>query len=155
MLHAASPLLLLLVSSGPVLSNSLSPHGLQNTRLPCPSPAPRVCSNSCPLSQWWHPAISSSVTLFFFCPLSFLAYIPWRSLKSNTLLKDFMFTYQSPEIAFFPLKLFTCTPRVHYAQYTKKVKVAQLCLTLRPHGPVSRPEYWSGSLSLPQGIFPT
>ena len=43
-----------------VLSDSLRPHGLQHARLPCPSPAPRVCSHSCPLSQWYHPTISSS-----------------------------------------------------------------------------------------------
>ena len=44
-----------------VMSNSLSPHGLQHTRLLCPSPSPRACSNSCPLNQWCHPTISSSV----------------------------------------------------------------------------------------------
>ena len=44
-----------------VMSNSLQPHGLQHTRLPCPSPTPRVYLNSCPLSQWCHPIISSSV----------------------------------------------------------------------------------------------
>ena len=44
-----------------VVSDSLQPHGLQHTRPPCPSPAPRVYPNSCPLSQWCHPAISSSV----------------------------------------------------------------------------------------------
>ena len=42
----------------------LRPHGLQHTRPPCPSPAPRVYSNSCPLSQWCHPTISSSVIPF-------------------------------------------------------------------------------------------
>ena len=42
-------------------SNSLEPNGLLLARLPCPSPSPRVCSNSCPLSQWCHPTISSSV----------------------------------------------------------------------------------------------
>ena len=47
--------------SSSVMSNSLRPHGLQHTRLPCPSPAPRVYSNSCPLSRWCHPIISSSV----------------------------------------------------------------------------------------------
>ena len=41
-----------------VMSNSLQPHGLKHTRLPCPSPTPRACSNSCPLSQWCHPTIS-------------------------------------------------------------------------------------------------
>ena len=40
------------------------PHGLQHTRPPCPSPTPRVYSNSCPLSQWCHPTISSSVVPF-------------------------------------------------------------------------------------------
>ena len=42
------------------------PHGLQHTRLPCPLLSPRVCSNSCPLSQWCHPIILFSVTLFAF-----------------------------------------------------------------------------------------
>ena len=45
-------------------SNSLWPHGLQHARLPCPSPIPGVYSNSCPLSQWCHPTISSSVISF-------------------------------------------------------------------------------------------
>ena len=42
--------------SCPVVSYSLRPHGLQHYRLPCPSPTPGACSNSCPLSWWWHPA---------------------------------------------------------------------------------------------------
>ena len=44
-----------------VTSDSLQPHGLQHSRLPCPSVSPRACSNSYPLSQWCHPTISSSV----------------------------------------------------------------------------------------------
>ena len=48
-----------------VVSDSLWPHGLQHTRLPCPSPTPGDNSNSCPSSWWCHPAISSSVVLFF------------------------------------------------------------------------------------------
>ena len=55
-----------------VVSNSLWPHGLQHTRLPCPSPTPGVCSNSCLSSQWCHPTISSSV-LPFSCLQSFPA----------------------------------------------------------------------------------
>ena len=47
-----------------VLSDSLQPHGLQHTRLSCPSPTPGACSNSCPLSWWCHPTISSSVVPF-------------------------------------------------------------------------------------------
>ena len=52
---------LLLLFSCSVVSDSLWPHGLQHTRLPCPSPSPGICSDSCPLSQWCHPTISSSV----------------------------------------------------------------------------------------------
>ena len=48
-------------------------HELQHARLPCPSLSPRVCSNSCPLSQWCHPTISSSVTPFSSFPHSFPA----------------------------------------------------------------------------------
>ena len=51
-------------SSFTVMSDSLQPHGLQHTRLPCPSPTPGGYSNSCPLSWWCHPAISSSVVTF-------------------------------------------------------------------------------------------
>ena len=47
-----------------VMSNSLRPQGLQHARPPCPSPTPRAYSKSCPLSQWCHPTISSSVVPF-------------------------------------------------------------------------------------------
>ena len=53
------------------MSDSLRPQELQHVRLPCPSLSPRVCSNSCPLSQWCHPTILSSVTFFSSCPQSF------------------------------------------------------------------------------------
>ena len=48
-------------------------HGLQHARLPCPSPSPGACSNSCSLSQWCHPNISSSVVPFSSCFQSFPA----------------------------------------------------------------------------------
>ena len=54
-----------------VVSDSLWPHGLQHVRPPRPSPAPRVYWNSCPLSQWCHPAVSSSVVPFSSCLQSF------------------------------------------------------------------------------------
>ena len=54
-------------------SNSLLPHGLQHAGLPCPSPSPGACSNSCPLSRWCHPTISSSVVPFSSCLQSFPA----------------------------------------------------------------------------------
>ena len=55
------------------MSDSLQPYELQHTRLRCPSPSPRVCSNACPLSQWCHPTISSSVIPFSSCLQSFPA----------------------------------------------------------------------------------
>ena len=54
------------------MSDSLRAQELQHARPPCPSPTPRVHPNSCPLSRWWHPAISSSV-IPFSCPQSFPA----------------------------------------------------------------------------------
>ena len=55
------------------MSNFMWPHELQCTRLPCPSPFPRVCSNSCPLSEWCHPVISSFAAPFSSYPQSFPA----------------------------------------------------------------------------------
>ena len=56
-----------------VISDSFRPHELQHTRLPCPSPTPRVYSKPCPLSWWCPPTISSSVVPFSSCPQSFPA----------------------------------------------------------------------------------
>ena len=67
-----------------VLSDSLWPHGLQHTRLPCPSLSPGACSNSCPLSWWCHPTISSSVVPFSSC----LQYFP----ASGSFLMSWLFT---------------------------------------------------------------
>ena len=52
------------------MSNSLQPHEPQHARPPCPSPTPEIYSNSCPLSRWYHPTISSSVVPFSSCPQS-------------------------------------------------------------------------------------
>ena len=62
----------LLLFSCSVVSDPLRPHGLQHTRLSCPSPSPEVCSNSCPLSRWYRPTILSSV-IPFSCLQSFPA----------------------------------------------------------------------------------
>ena len=64
------------------MSDSLWPHELQHARPPCPSPTPGVHSNSCPLSRWCHPAISSSVVSFSSCPQSLPAS---RSLSMSQL----------------------------------------------------------------------
>ena len=75
-IHVTTPYLILKLSewinkmfiyrqfSCSIVLYSLQPHGLQHTRLPCLSPTPRAYSNSCPSSQWCHPAISSSVIPF-------------------------------------------------------------------------------------------
>ena len=62
----------MLLCSPSVMSDSLRPHGLQYIRLPCPSASPRVCSNSCPSSRWYHPNVSSFVVPFSSCLLSLL-----------------------------------------------------------------------------------
>ena len=71
--HLGSPLLLSVQFSHSVVSNSLRPHEPQHARLPYPLPTPGVHPNSCPLSQWSHPTISSSVVPFSSCPQSFPA----------------------------------------------------------------------------------
>ena len=66
-------LLSLVLFSRSVISDSLRPHESQHTRPPCPSPTPRVHWDTHPLSQWYHPAISSSVVPFSSCLQSFPA----------------------------------------------------------------------------------
>ena len=73
---------LVILFSCSVVTDSLWPHGLQHPRPPCPSPTPRVYPNSCPLSQWCHPTISSSVVPF----LSHLQSFPaWESFQMSQL----------------------------------------------------------------------
>ena len=66
--HSRLPSVSSVQFSGSVVSDSLWPHESQHDRPPVPSPTPKVYSNSCPLSQWCHPAISSSVVPFSSCP---------------------------------------------------------------------------------------
>ena len=63
----------MLLFSHQIISDSLWPHGLEHARLPCPSLSSGICSDSCPLSWWCHPTISSSVIPFSSCPQSFSA----------------------------------------------------------------------------------
>ena len=67
-----------------VVSNSLWPHEPQHARPPCPSPTPRVHPNPCPLSQWWHPTISSSIIPFSSCPQSFPALMSFQMSQLST-----------------------------------------------------------------------
>ena len=65
-----------------VVSNALRPYQSQHARPPCPSPTPGIYSNSCPLSWWCHPAISSSIIPFSSCPQSLPA---WGSFPTSQL----------------------------------------------------------------------
>ena len=92
-----------------VMSNSLQLHGLQHARFPCPSPSPGNCSNSCPLSQWCHPTISSSVIPFSSCLQSFpvSGSFPVSALHIRWP-KYWTFSFISPLIniqGWFPLRL--------------------------------------------------
>ena len=69
--------------SWPVMSNSLQPHGLQHARLPCPSPTPGACSNTCPLSWWCHPTISSCPFLLLFSIFSRIRSFPRSQFFSS------------------------------------------------------------------------
>ena len=71
--HWGETLFELLLFCHSLISSSLQPYGLQHARLPCPSSSPGICLNSCPLSRWCHPNISSSVVPFSSCPQSFPA----------------------------------------------------------------------------------
>ena len=66
---------------------TLRTHGLQRATFPCLSLSPRVYSDSCPLSLWCHPTISSSITPFFSCPQSFLA-PPRRHFPGGAVIKN-------------------------------------------------------------------
>ena len=76
-----------------VMSNSLQPHELQHARPPCTSPTRRVHLNSCPLSQWCHPAISSSFAPFSSCPQSL------RASESLTMSQLFAWGGQSTGVS--------------------------------------------------------
>ena len=77
------------------MSDSLQPHGLQHARPPCPSPSPRIYSNSCPLSQWCHPTISSSAVPFSSC---------LQSAWHQGLFKWVSSSHQVTKILEFPLQ---------------------------------------------------
>ena len=86
-----------------VVSDSLQPHELQHARPSCPSPTPGVHSNSCPLSWWCHPAISSSVIPFSSCPQSLTA---WGSFPMSQLFAwDGQSIGVSASVSVFPVNI--------------------------------------------------
>ena len=78
-----------------VVSNSLQPHGLQHTRLPCPSPTPRAYSDSCPSSRWCHTTSSSSVAPFS---------SPLQSFQHQDLFKSVSSLHQVGKVLEFQLQ---------------------------------------------------
>ena len=96
-------IILLVQFSCSVMSNTLWPHGLQQARPPCPSPTPGVYLNSCPLSWWCHPAISSSVVPFFSCLQSFRAFGSFQ--MSQLLASDGRSTAVSASVSVLPMNI--------------------------------------------------
>ena len=102
-----------------VVSDSLWPHELQHARLPCPSPTPGVHTDSRPSSQWFHPAISSSVVPFSSCPQSLPASgsFPMKSTLRMRSPKYWSFSFcispsnEHPGLISFRLVGSPCSPR--------------------------------------------
>ena len=111
---------LLFLFSCSVLSDSLWHHGLQHIRLPCASPSPGACSNSCPLSQWCHPTISSPVVPFssFNTPQYSSPQYSLKPQISSTLLS----TSLSLDIL--------CSPITYCSQYWNHYLLCHLLTTL-------------------------
>ena len=119
----------LLLFSCSVVSNSLQSHGLQHTRLHCPSPSPRARSNSGPLSQWSHPAILSSIIPFSSCLQSFPASGPflmsqfcaskcWSFSFSNSLSNEYS------GLIFFRIDwVWTCSPLDSLQHHSSKASI--------------------------------
>ena len=101
------PKLLPVQFSRSVVPDSLRPHGLQHTRTPCPSPTPRACSNSCPLSRWCQPTISSSVVTFS-CLQSFPA--SGSSPMSQFFTSGGQSIGVSASASFLPMNIQDCFP---------------------------------------------
>ena len=106
------------------MSNSLRPHELQHARPPCPSPTPRACSNSFPLSQWCHPTISSSVIPFSSCLQSF------------------------PALGSFPMSQFFPSGIGVYSQYSQSIGVSASASVLPMKIQDWFPLGWTGWISL-------
>ena len=113
-----------------VMSDSLRPHESQHARPPCPSPSPGVHSDSRPSSQWYHPAISSSVVPFSSCPQSLSASksFPMNQLfswggQSTGVSALASFLPKKSQISFRMLVGSPCSPVAHFIIASSTVKV--------------------------------
>ena len=95
-----------------VESYSLRPHGLQHARLPCPSPTPRVYTNSCPLSRWCHPTISSSVVPFSSLHKSFPASMSFQ--MSQLFTSSGQSIHVSASMSVLPMNIQLISFRMHW-----------------------------------------
>ena len=112
-----------------VVSDSLRPHESQHARLPCPSPTPRVYPNSCPLSQWCHTAISSSVIPFSSCPQS----LPISGYRLFFLLIPFLASFSqstTPSLQSPPLTALTFTVSFLYYFFLSTDGIIYISLVL-------------------------
>ena len=137
------------------MSDSLWPLGLQHTRPPCPSLSLRVCPSSCPLNQWYHPTVSTSVILFSFC----FQFFP--ILESFPMIRLFASGGQSIEtsasISVLPMNIQGWLPLrwVVIGYQTPKWYLLALvilpgeCSVEHPHTSSSEQDYWS---RMPRGI---
>ena len=136
----------LLLFSSSVVSNCLWPRGLHHTRLHCPSLSPGVCANSCPLSLWCHPTISSSVAHFSFCPQSFPASVSFpmswlfasggQSIGASASLSVFLMNIQS----WCPLQLLLLS---HFSHVWLLATPWTAGYQAPPSMGFSRQQYWS------------
>ena len=124
------------------MSNSLWSHGLQHASLPCPSPSPGVCSNLRPLSQWCHPAISSSLVPFSSCPQSFPA--------SGSFPTSQLFTSGGQSIGASAGKRCSWSMSSHLGLAKKGSQVP-----FTAHGSPSTPECWHSNLIFRSWQVPT
>ena len=117
-------LLLVVVFGCSVISDYLQSHGLQHARLPCPSPSPGACSNSCPLIPWCHPTASCSVIPFSSCLQSFP--ISGSILMSQLFASGGQITGVSASASILPMNLLWVRKDRPYIKcsYCKKDKTA-------------------------------
>ena len=160
-----------------VVFNCLQPHVLQHTRLPCPSPTPRAYSNSCPLSRWCHPALSSSFIPFSSCLQSFPAsgsspmsqFFPsgGQSIRVSASAWNFQWIFrtdflsvQFSSVAQLCLTLWDimdCNipgfPVHHQLSEFAQTHVHQVGTAIQPSHPLSSPSPPALNLSQHQGLF--
>ena len=141
-----------------VVSNSLRPHELQHTRLACPSPTPGVYPNSCPLSRWCHPAISSSHN-FWVMHVQIFSVNTWQTQNPNAkILWYFSIQFTSVTQSCLTLcDLMDCStpglPVHHKLLEFTQTHVHWVGDAIQPSHPLSFPSPLAFDLSQHQGLF--